>query len=860
MRREYLRDRLTQPFFANEWPTWADLSQGRVVAPNQVSGAVTSRLSRFRHCVMTALEGRGKTSLARYFGYLALLADRTVYHIDFSRAGSDTVDQVCLAIESFDSQGPLYLIEDVHECEDPDILRRIVAASVQSSHSEFLYTERGAEIESIFDHLEFAIGGLAVTRVDLEVRLQPTADLVRAIIERRVQTASGLVMPTPKGCDVIAAKIGGNLRILSAYLDCWDSGPLSAVPEERVLRTVYTRRLANVATDTRRTLVQMSAIGQFGIPVRGDLFEPSHVSTLERERLVIPFGLDRYFRFAHASDAAMNILAWAVVNEQDPEAITREGVKAYLTSSPRPRYCERLLGRLRIQQQAQPLLSLWKSATTGAAVLEPATEPGARRRELVPEHFVSLLRAEGVENSIVAGFQESLESAPLSYIRSRLGGVEGSALEATLRQAIVKQGAQFLVKKIRSADEEDASWALRYFQRASPQLTTKVRRSLTSEDWREIWLRTPLPKLITFLYGRYAREPELHEHTEMAREVLLEIARAANFGERLRRLSFEKVGKMLALIRRIDGDGGELLAGRVAAELDVSACREPEKLTLVLKELWELGGEATRDQLLAQITTKLPIQVFVDETSGRGLAFLMFNLMSAADDEGRRVSATRMLRAVLSSSGLDAKVSEWDPIALRTFLWSGLILNRTDTARWLRTARTSVISVLGRASVTECFSILWNVAQLSLDEAKAIASISQESFQARFWAGARVEPPALPLLGLYVWLWPVEILKVLPVQDVTTSAVALCKRAHGSDLVFALNCYTILWPHMAGRFAEAVRAHWSAKNDLTLEQSLLSHPLPDIVDIFVGILRQFPVFVAALEQVRAPDEPSGRSN
>src|SRR5213080_1819672 len=102
MRREYLEDRLRRPSTAEAWPTWDDLSGNAVIVEPALVEGIADRLRKFRLCVVAGPEGRGKTSLARLFGYRQLARGRTVFHIDLSEPGDETLSQFCAAIEQMD--------------------------------------------------------------------------------------------------------------------------------------------------------------------------------------------------------------------------------------------------------------------------------------------------------------------------------------------------------------------------------------------------------------------------------------------------------------------------------------------------------------------------------------------------------------------------------------------------------------------------------------------------------------------------------------------------------------------------------------------------------------------------------------
>lgn len=827
MRRHYIQDLLRSP---TDFPTLEDIENGIVAKDDDRVYKILNQLARERHCLLRGPVGRGKRTLSRFVAYLAWKDGQTVQQIDLAEAGSDTPEQVAEVIRYFDDANsrPLYIVENIHACEADESLRQVLAAAIASSHSQFLYTECAVDTKTVFEHFELALRGRSDWQ-DLTVELPPSLDMIRAIVSLHA-TRDERRMPADAEIESLADKCGGDLRILRAYLDAWESGSISEIDEAAMLTTAYRLRLAPLAENAQIALVKASCVAQFDSAV----FSPAFGDALEQladQRLIGKtfIGFDRYYRLPHASEARINVRAWCHVNGQDSDTLTRDELANYLRHAPAT--TSQLLRdatvaeRRKHEAQATMSRNQWLSNLSNL-----------RKR---PELLQALLSRSDAWGAFLDAFRATVKDAPIGYIQAAVELVSDLPSRVTeLLLAVREVGTVSLAQKIAEEDQPKAAWMLAAYRKLDKSFAKDVSSRISSDMWEQIWIRTSLPKLIRFFLGRYGKDPSLHEHTEQARRVLMNLAQSEEFPVRLGRLSYENVGKLLLTANRLGEDCSQLVGAAVASNLEIRDLREPEKLTLILKELWQSGNRPMFIKLVDRVVQDLPLNRFVEEPSGRGVAFLSRNLTQAIRDptlalyrdasfEQRVLNAWRLF----ISAALETKVSSWHPISFSTFLFSALLLDEDAAKEWLnRVPLDAATCILQRElSPQEAFRFLWNIAQIDRDYAERIVTSAEPVFRTilgRAAQSADAAAEALPLLGLLGWLKCFVREVSLPQVDFAVSY--LCERMDASQIVFALWYYgqvskelaQVLWNEVSMRVEEVKGIHAS--------EFLCEHPVDRI--------------------------------
>jgi len=812
MRREYLEARLARQLASGDWPALRDLQQGRVAVEPSTLAAMEDKLRSARHCFVTAPEGRGKTTLVRFLGYQRVKEGRTVVHYDLSEPGGDSLDQVCETIRALDHTHPVYVFENLQEVDDAGGLNQLLSTAGSTCNSLFVWTTRDVAGRWL-NHLQLVVGGREIPANAVEVRLRPSRDTIRRIVADHIltTTANRLVVPSDSELDDILDRVGGNLRILAAYLDAWVEGPFASIPEEGMLRATYARRIAPFRSDLRLTLVRLSAINQFGIAALGTAFDPGCAEELEASGLLgsLQILLDVYYVSAHSSDARVNVRAWAFANSQDDSVITLDVLRHYLSREPLPWGYRLLFQRLRSQGTL----------------------------------LTQLLHDEGVRPAFVHSFEQALDAAPVTFVRNTVAiATDSPQATAAIVRVTKSKGAAFWTSKLRAgADRDEAEWTLKFLAEQDEALSKAVRDNLSSEDWKQIWLRLPLPKLIRFLY-RYADQPLVHAHTRQARAVLEELPNGPQFRERLGHLSYELVGKLLLICRKLSVTSLPAVGLWASEDLDLTDCQEPVKLTLIMKELWDAGEVEPHNRLLARVIRSVPGDIYSADPSGRSISFLLLHLARAVSSDPMMASQARTYLEVSLPLHVAEKAATWNPETFSYVLAHGSLVDARLTKRWLDAVPDAGIEKLViQSTARAAFFVLLQVWQLDDVRGRVVTESCLAHLSAKYWLpGTVVDADGLPLLGLYATLLGSTVDVLLP--DPRAAAAALVERPIPSALVFALAAYGVVARQQADYFATSLATLLIQKGVATNPRDYLTtHPRESVRRLMSEIVHQYPV-------------------
>src|SRR5271157_4825709 len=586
MRIENLKKRLLEPHSVGDWPTWGDLKAGHVVSDDSIICAITEKLASFKHCLLLAPEGRGKTSLARLIGFKHASQGREVLHVDCSDPADRSVSRICTAIKEFDNDAiqPMYIIENVHDVEDQEDLLQLLQTAMRTSASQFLYTERAPGNSSIFDDLDLAVGGREITRREIEFRLKPTIETIRQVVVAHIRFTGkqGLRLPEESEYPKIRRQCGNNLRTLSAFLEAWAGGSISDVSEDEVLQVIYRRRLAPVREELRVALVAISAIAQFGIPVMGAVFGNEHALELAKNRILghAYVGIEPFFTLPHSSDGRMNVSAWAHQNGVDRDAVTLDALQRYMMfDSPS-------------KNTMQFMQFIWV--------------------RLEKTLWARLLMSTGIDTAFLRDVKSIIANERIGYLRNIFQRLEFvPRLQKAFAELVSGYGPAFWAEKIkRYSGERWVASALRDISTLTGKsFADAVAEKISGADWEEIWLRSTLSRLTRFLW-RYTENPSPHEHTEQAKRVLTRLPQETDLVGNLRRLSYENVGKLLMISRKLAKPAAQKISEAVARHIDLHPCNEPHRLTLILKEMWQSESRNAFFALVTRILENVPIEKF----------------------------------------------------------------------------------------------------------------------------------------------------------------------------------------------------------------------------------------------------------
>lgn len=811
MRRQTLQERLQNVLLKGDWPTWEDLKDDRVAIPGSLVEDAEQRLDRYRCCILDGAEGRGKTSLARYVGYRAAKENKPVYHIDAADQSGHSAEQISTFISSADYSAPLYIVENLSEIASANDLRLLASAASSAQRSQFLFAFRRAGQSPGVDEVAQLLDRLGLDPADVMLAIQPGPDRISLIVDKHIKLHRDRALSQPSDVDIdeIAKRCGRNLRVLRAYLDAWDSGPLLGVDEEKMLRISFQQRFGMIDPRCHLALVGISGVAQFGVAAPGPVFGLSEARDLARQGWLGQryFGLDEYFMPAHSTDAAINVRAWALVHNRPAEDVTKEALQRYLAVIPAYEGVGLLLVRL----------------SKSVRILR------------------SVLSDDNVSHALRHDFRSALDKAPLSFVWNRIEASKGTALERDLAHEVVRRGSSWLLTRMREADQEEASWALNYFRNLDPNLTREVSGALTADDWIAIWLRLPLARLVKFMW-RYADEPGVHEHTEQARLALRQLSETEGLGAKIRTLSLELVGKLLLEARKLD-ESAHLRIGRcVVDSLALSASSDTLKLTLILKELRSLPDKTIHAKLLARVLREVPFEAFVRDVSGQGVALTLVDAASAAR-QGllQQVTLSDLLVKTVSSDV--TWFERWSAVAVQAFLWAGVQIGSDLVRQWARRLgfKSFTNILVGAQKPKEVFYGLWNLWLVDQALCGRVATGVQEAM-ATNQAQWQLTVDMLPLLGLLAWLIP-GALATMSLPRPEAVAGGLLQQGQAAPALFAWCCYSAVDAQQGREFAKHAWPHIAS-----LREKIQALPVESGREVLLSLLER-------VAQEGAPENP-----
>lgn len=658
-------------------------------------------------------EGRGKTTVVRAVAFTRQRdIKESVWHIDLSRYSQDELQETLHQIRGIHQR--LYVVENVQS--DPDATDDIAATRVGNPESKFILTDRRTDDEEALD----------LNRPHRRVFLNPTVEDYRRIIQRWVTTRqlAHVASPTGPELDAILRRTGANLRSLAAYLAAWHSGSLLDVSDDAVCDSVWEHRFAQLSQAAQLAFVRISAIAQFDTLVDTSRIDGGSLKELAQNGLIqaVPKGLTYLYGIAHPTEAALNVKTWGTRTQSSPQELAREALRDYVLSG---------------------------ASNTAFVISQVRKAAFWLLKQLMSEPQFATI----VQNEIFA----NVATAPIGYFATSasLLSTDPPRLEA-LYQCVFSLDREDLKSKYAAASLVKLTNFRSFMPARFGRQHRDILSSLSTQEWTGIWARTTLPALTKFIFGRYAAEPEVHKHTDLARDVLLQVASAPDFGDRINTVSLEIVGKLVKAADDLDARAAlPLLCENISKNLKLrdrvfpngtSEAINFEKLSLILSNMAAAGQLDARDRLVERILETFDVDDFLNEASGKGLAYVLHHAAAARASIGASVQA--FMKHLLAMD-LSEKVSGWQDVAVARFIWACWQMDPVEISPWLRNNAEVLANALARANSEQTWWILWNT--FVADFATAIQMWHLNHSKVMGIVSAR-KPQSLSLAGLGRWL------------------------------------------------------------------------------------------------------------
>lgn len=265
------------------WPREGDIRENRVFRDDQLIYKVTKLLRDRRYCLIEGAEKRGKTTLARLVGSAMQEEQWNVRIVEISEIKTtDELEYVLRMIPEWDSNSYLVIVEDCHLAPDfaPNASERIMELAMSCAKAHFLFTSRchvaGHQVtpeQIAYVEVDDIFAGTSIREDDLALHLKTNRGVIKSIVTQYIESHHLVSAVTPDGQDYnfLVRNTGGNLRLLTFWLEAWEaectSKRLKDVSRKMVLGKFADDRLKSLGRHELELLKELSAIGQFELPV-----------------------------------------------------------------------------------------------------------------------------------------------------------------------------------------------------------------------------------------------------------------------------------------------------------------------------------------------------------------------------------------------------------------------------------------------------------------------------------------------------------------------------------------------------------------------------------------------------------------
>ena len=787
MPRQYLEDVLRSEL---DWPSLREIESGSVIVDPSIHDSLIEKVRTQQLCALTGPEGSGKTSLSRVVAHEFMSSGMTTFHIDLGDHLDHDVDELIPDFKMLDHTEPFYLVENLHSLRNPRSVSKLIDAMCMTEASSFLITERVLDRERSWAR-EIVSFYVDPDEGSAEVHLEPGLHFVDQIVRVvAMDVGTSREMPTLLQTEKLWRRCHGNLRTLRAYLDAWEAGSIDSLREHVFLESMYRQRLLSLRDGPRRVLVSLSAVGMWDLPVMAEVWGPE-VDELVQDRILARTEGGEYVKLAHSSDGRINVSSWCHHRELDKEEFISERLVRYINHQPIPRNALDLLWLVRRRERI-------RSAVSGTEGMQ----------RIINEQVASIRQHPTINELIklIGALDQSPALSKAAWLQLSAGGTE------------------WIGHVIRQANSHEVSLILRFVRQSDRKRARDLDDSLTSRDWAEIWSRLPLKEFTGHIV--YWRE----KYPDVAVLALKSKLLHPDFPAELRGQGYALTGRLLQVGRLLASPDLRKLGEAVAANLAILERGAPDKLTLVLYELWAGRNETARDVLLERMVGGLSLQWFLRDQSGRGAAFFVYYVAMSK-------SFTAQAKEEVLRSSIEANVAEavktWDGLAFATYIWGAILIDEDMAKELLSELPTqSLIEISVRTDRAEdLFRCVWNTYQLDQEKGRAILASTIGSMKLN---EPMIDPHMIPLLGLAAHARVVPNHK-LHLRSANHVILELLRRPSGSTLLFALICFREFAPSQFKEMSSAITAQLEENGVRDHREYYTSHPIPRIKQLLQTI-------------------------
>ena len=314
------------------WPTFDALDNNWVHLDTEHIEKIEKLINKNRICIIRGAEGRGKTVLARLFGFKRRKEKNwDVFVIEVTESKSD-IDSICNTICSIEDNKTMFIIENAHTSHE--ISLKLVETANNSQKASFIFTARKIFSEENLDGvIENPLEGWIENGwyVDLSPDLKTILEIIKkfAFEKNRKYTLSS------EDESWIRKEFGGemlNLRRLRFYLEAWNDksdAPLSSIKREDILSNIYKTYIKSLNPNLQDMLIKVAAVFQFDVNFNGSNFDKNLLEGLCNNGVITPLP-GHFYRLQHSTDAAYIVEAEAsLMAKKSPDDFTSQILKDY---------------------------------------------------------------------------------------------------------------------------------------------------------------------------------------------------------------------------------------------------------------------------------------------------------------------------------------------------------------------------------------------------------------------------------------------------------------------------------------------------------------------------------------------------
>lgn len=618
------------------WPQERDLDSNQIFIEKELVDEIESHWEQQPACLIVGEEGRGKTVLARYIGYKYLKEKQCeVWHVDLGEEEGQKPDTVLYNIKDFGKKkSVLQIIENVHM--HPEFWYRI-EEEMSNLKARFLLTSR-------FRKEEF--GDLKET-VKL-IELPSTSKRTRTFIEWYVRTHkefadSPYVPPSinPKDWNYdmewAYEEFSSNLRALTKCLEIWAKERpwqrLHMTNKKSFLKLIVQERFENqnlrLTLQEKSTLVKISAVYQFEVPVWIEGFDQPALDKLSKIRLVRCEG--GYCYLGHTTDARHNVEGWALLSGAETSDIVFPCIQQYLIRRP-PNFgrvflhlffqgerqlASRLAKDREIVEAAKGLMPFKDFGRTANLLHVLVWAHAALRGELY-KHVVGNYDARALADTIKEGTSlHSIYWFLTDLQRSKVDGWQNFR-----KEFIEGINRQYLYDAVASASVSTIKSFFKRVRKFAPDLAGELRNSLSYRTWHDVHQRSSFNHPARFLAALILTKPAnqiVPEEWAKARWLIEKILSSPNIDKQIAMTSVRNLGKLLRGVAQLDKHEGlkfaEELAKEIAKNVKLDSLKgkhayDLEELSLLIHNM---AKYSSLEAFMSQVIIKANLNILIEK-------------------------------------------------------------------------------------------------------------------------------------------------------------------------------------------------------------------------------------------------------